>query len=882
MPVRSILFLVLLIGSVHAASAQPIRIQADAAPLVQVLDTLRAQSGLDFVFAQRLVRDRTATCTYVGTERQVALRCVLDGTGLAAERVRRGQYVLVPSDTASASPGASPNDTAHPRVALSGYVTDAKTGETLPGAHIYLTSLEAGTITNRVGYFALPALPIGRYALRISYVGYRTVDTTLTAGRIPHDIALQPSAVSSDGVVVETDPTSPSESSRLPGMMTVALNRMDQLPSLGEPDLFKALQWTPNIRKSAVISGGLSVRGADPDQNLYLLDGAPVYHPWHAFSLISTFQTGTLQNTNVYRGSFPASLGGRLSSVLDAQMKDGRRDDSRAVAALSVLSGRFRIETPVTSKTSFMLSGRRSYLDKLIGDTHPVADGNGRRDTLRTGYYFFDTSAKIAHRFRPGHRLSLSVYRGRDDLDLRLPFDLSLDFSDWLRPADLFFEVDQSWENRVVSLQHQYLHDDRLFITTTGYYSGYRANENAFVQPTATASLASQYAVDLDDAGIHTSVEYYHSVAHHLRAGIQLSRLRFDSMLDNVIRRSAGTADSLSQRSPLDAFEAVAYLQDQWNPTPRWTLQPGLRVSYFSGTHDINVRPRLSARYAVHPRWLIVSGAVGLHVQYLHQLRDRFSLAYDLVSSRWVPSGNGIRPASSRQFQVGLQSQPRRSLTLNLTGYGRTTRNLLVPEDPFQNKDDLQGPGVEVGALLGQYTEADGRAFGVEASARLEHKAWTLRTGVATGRTFVRVPTQTGDRWRVADLDVPLSIRSVLTWSRGAWETTLAAEVRSGYPLTVPEARFRVGDPTDDTPLTFLARPQVNNGRLPTYARLDAAVRYRFRLLTARWNARLNLFNVLNRTNVVSRTFAPTDLGVDVENQRGLPILPLLELEMTL
>ena len=132
--------------------------------------------------------------------------------------------------------------------------------------------------------------------------------------------------------------------------------------------------------------------------------------------------------------------GGRLSAVLDAQMKDGSRQEPKAVAALSVLSGRFRIETPLTASTSFMLSGRRSYVDKLIGRRHPVTGPNGRRDTLRTGYYFFDTSAKLSHRFGPNHRLSLSYYHGRDDLDLRLPFDLSLDFSSWLRPADLLFE----------------------------------------------------------------------------------------------------------------------------------------------------------------------------------------------------------------------------------------------------------------------------------------------------------------------------------------------------------------------------------------------------------------------------------------------------------
>jgi hypothetical protein len=876
---RFVSLVVLLLCGAHGAWAQPLRIEADGIPLEQALDQLRDRASLDIVFANRLVEGRTARCTYRGNDRRAALRCVLSETGLRAERVRRGQYVIVASERAPTGGGSLPSA---PRVDLTGYVKDAQTGVRLPGAHVYLSALDAGTTTNSVGYFAIPSLPPGTYRVRVSYLGYETLDTTLTARAAAATLALTPTPITSEGVVVEAGPSDSDDASRPPGMMNVALDRVEQLPSLGEPDLFKALQWTPNIRKSAVVSGGLSIRGADPDQNLYLLDGAPVYHPWHAFSLISTFQTGTLQSTTFYRGSFPASVGGRLSAVLDAQMKDGRRDDTRAVAALSVLSGRFRIEAPVTSKTSFMLSGRRSYLDKLIGRTHPVTDATGRRDTLRTGYYFYDTSAKVTHQFAPGHRLSVSYYRGRDDLDLRLPFDLSLDFSSWLRPADLFFEVDQSWENRVLSVQHRFLPRDDVFVSTTAYYSGYRADENAFVQPTSSASLASLYSVDLDDMGVQANVDYYRSVTHHVQGGVRLSGLRFRSTLDSQIRRSAGTVDTLAQRSPLDAMQAAAYLQDAWSPSPRWTVQPGVRLSYFSGGDRWHLRPRLSLRYAAHPRWLVLRGAVGMHVQYLHRLRDRYSLAYDLVSSRWVPSGDAIRPSSNTQVQVGFNSHPWPALTLDLTGYARRTKHLLVPKDAFQTRDGLQGPGVEVAALLGQYTEADGRAFGVESTARLEHDAWTLRAGLALGRTFVNVPTDAGRRWRAADLDVPVSARTALTWSHGPWETTLAAELRSGYPITIPEARFRVGDPVAEEPTTFLSRPQVNNGRLPTYARVDASILYRFRLLTASWEARLNLFNVLNRGNVVSRTFAPTDTGVEVSSQRGLPLLPLLELEMTL
>lgn len=861
-------------GSADVRAQAPINIQVENTPLQRALDELRRQTDLDLIYADRLVEGRQSTCSYEGADRRAALECVLRGTGVGAERVRRRQYVLVRA--------RSRNDQPEAELAISGHILDAETSERLPGAHVYLTDLKAGTVTNQDGYFVVPDLPRGRYDVRISFLGYRSVDTTFVAGGGPYRIQLAASPIESQGIVVEAGASGLDENTRLPGMMAVALDRVDRLPSFGEPDLFRALQWTPGIRKTGVVSGGLSVRGGDPDQNLYLLDGAPVYHPWHAFSLISTFQTGTLRSTNLYRGSFPVEHGGRLSTVLDAHMKDGSRESPKAVAALSVLSGRFRIETPITASTSFMLSGRRSYVDKLLGRRHPVVDASGRRDTLRTGYYFFDTSAKLTHEFSPTHRLSLSYYHGRDDLDLRLPFDLSLDFSDWLRPADLLFEVAQNWDNRVLSAQDRYLMAEDLFVTTTAYYSGYRAQEASFVQPTTTASLTSDYRVHLHDAGLRVDVDFHESLMHEIQGGVEVSTLQFESTLDSELQRSSGTVTRRYQGSQLGAIKVAGYVQDKWTPTPRWTVQPGVRASYFSGGNHVRLAPRLSAQYAVDPQWLVVDASAGVHVQYLHRLRDRFSLAYDLVSSRWIPSSDRVRPATGLQLGLGATSHINPRWMVELNAYARGTHHFLVPADVFREKDGIEGPGIEVGALLGQYVDGSERAFGLELSSSYERGAWNLRVGVSTGRTFVRAPGRQGIRWRPSDLDVPVSVRSAVSWEGRHLSATLATDVRSGFPVTVPTARYRLGDSLGDDPTTYLYRPEVNNGRLPSYVRLDLSVGYHFQWLSADWQATVDVFNVTNRDNVLDQTYQPTSSGVNVNRQIGLPVLPLLELEMEL
>ncbi len=870
--------MVLLSAVGTVATAQSL-ISVDAeAPLPEVLETLRTTTSLDLVYAERLVRDRRTTCAYSGENAREALFCALQATGLDAERIRRNQYVLV------AAPDESAKDTtayADRRAAITGRVRDAESGEPLPGANIVMRDMQAGTSTDRNGYFVLSSLPPGPYRIRISYLGYAATDTMLTAGGSSASIALRPKSIEAQGVVVNDRLTSVAAQEPMAGRVAVELDQIDALPSLGESDLLTSLQWTPGVRRSGIVSGGLSVRGASTDQNLYLLEDAPIYHPWHAFSLISTFQTETLKRTTLYRGAFPVEHGGRLSAVVDAQLKDGNRTEPRARAALSALSGRFYVESPLSSSTSFMISGRQSYIDRIVGREHAVEQG-GRRDTMRTGYVFYDTSAKLTTQFNDRNRLSVSYYHGRDDVDLRLPFDLSLDFSSWLRPTDLFFEIDQDWSNRMVSAQYQGIPAPSVVINATGYYSGYRANEASFVQPTTAASLTSDYAVSVDDVGLKGEVNLHSSMAHQWKLGGKVSHLTFASALTSEIRRTTTSTETQEQATNRRAVQLSGYAQHTWMPTSRLEVQSGARLSYFSSGQHLHLRPRLNAQYIVHPQYLTLQGGVSGQVQALQRLRDRFSLAYDLVSTRWVPADGTVEPAESWQATAGARSRPWQSLLVEGNIYTRYSRNTLIPEDNTRTKDGLQGPGIELGALLGQYTAARERAFGTEIELRWERGHWRIQQSASLSRTFVRTPTENENRYRPADLDIPWSTRGAVTWQPGPLEVTLAGTLRSGYPLSTPVARYRVGDGTDAEPITFLHRPYTNNDRLPMYGRLDASVGYRFDALGAVWQARVHLHNALNYRNVVGRTYETVGTDVRPNDQRGLPILPLFELQLSL
>lgn len=856
---RTVVLGMMLVLPCRSLSAQAIQLEWDAVPLRAALLEFAAAQHLDIVFSERQVDGRRVSCSYAGDSVAEAMACLISGHGLRAERVRRRQFVLLSGSDA-------------PTASIRGFVSDGATGEPLPRAHVYVPRLRIGAVTNEAGYFALASLPPGNFLIRVSYVGFAPLDTTLEAGKAASRLALLAVSVQDGELVVEAE-----RSLAEPGLLDVPVRALRTFPAFpGEPDLLQALQWLPGVRRAGSAFSGIIVRGGQPDQNLYLLDGAPVYHPWHAFSLISLFQPETFKQIRLYQGSFPAEYGGRLSAVLDAELRDGGRGESRALVAIGALSGRFIVEQPLGRGVSVMASGRRSYLDRILGTRHAVEEA-GVRDTLRTGYYFYDLSGKVTWRLSERNRLSVSAYSGNDVFDVRLPFELSPDIRSWLKPASLFFEIDTHWGTSLVSARHQFLYSDRLFLTATGYVSRYRADEGIVIRPAESSSVRSDYAVDLRDAGLKLDVDYYPGLAHRVRAGLRLVARSFFSSLDAHVQRSPGSVDLSADESDVGALELVAYLQDVWQPVPGLEVRPGLRASTLRGGSLVGLAPRLGLQYT--------SGAVtwrasaGRHIQYLHRIRDRHSLLYDLVSTRWVAAAGAVEPSTSINISAGLERRTASGVVASADAYLHRAAGVLLPRDVFQFKDGLEGPGIEVGTLLGQYARGSARAYGLELVLRREAGPWQGWFSYGLGRSETRAP---GAGYRPIRFDVPQEMRSALARSLGAWTFSFAAIWRTGLPLTVPVARYAIGSPLDEEPTRYLYRPAVNNGRLPPYLRFDVLGAYEFDWTWAHLRFQVQAYNFTNRRNVINRIYQPDDAGSVAErDRRGLPILPLFEIRAT-
>lgn len=866
------------LGPIAISYAQNISVDVSAESLSQALESFKVKYGVDFVYAQRQVDGRLATCNYRGSDFATALVCMLSGHDLQAVRLKRRQYVLV-----DVVKDASDQVEEIKLGALHGFVVDSLSEETLPSAHVYLPRLSIGSVTNEAGYYAIPSLPPRKYRTIISFLGYATLDTLLEVGGEPTTIRLERQTLGAETILVSSDRR--NSHGVEPGIRQIPVNRISKLPGFpGEADLLQSLRWFPSVQRVGTNQGGLVVRGAEPDQIQYLIDGAPVYHMWHIAGILSVYQPGAFKDVRLYRGTFPAEHGGRLSAVLDAEIKDGTRDKITGLAGVGLFTGRLFVEGPVTKDLSFMISGRRSYLDRIIGRRHPVSDGE-ILDTMRTGIYLYDISTKLAWRPSAKQRLTVGVYGSSDDLDIRLPVDLTalgsassiLPLKNWLRPSSLVFEFDTRWSNRLISARYQYLHTDRLFVSATAYGTSYRAHEHIFIRPTTNSSVNSEYGVDILDIGVKLDIDYYLSPIHHIRAGIVIAQRTFSSDLDALILQTNTLSESVDEHSELDNTEIVLYAQDIWSPTSRLQIQPGLRISQLRGREDLRLSPRLGIRYDLNQ--IILRMSTGINVQYLHQVRDRYSVLYDLISYRWVPASRSVKPSYSYHASVGGSVLLGSSFTADVSLYIHLTHGLLLPRNEEQSRDRLLGPGIEIGAILGQYTRGKAVAHGLEAHLQYERGGSLLWVSYAAGRSRSRAPELGEKQFRPGRFDIPQQLQIVLQHTKKHWSYGVNGNWRSGYPITVPEARYAAGDPLSEVPQRFLYFPKINNGRLPPYINYGLQGAYRLNVGDAVVQVQLELNNITFRRNVTGRVYDPTlPEKVSITSRKGFPAYPLLEI----
>ena len=712
---------------------------------------------------------------------------------------------------------------------IQGYVLDGTSGEPLLQANVAVAGTGRGTSTNQAGYYTLTNLEAGSYTLMVSYLGYRTArrEVTLASGEDRRlDIELTPADILMEEVTVSDEG---SEEERDVGVNELSTEMIKQLPAVLAPDVFRSLQLLPGVKAASDYSSGLYIRGGSPDQTLILLDRTTVYSPSHFFGLFSTFNPDAIKDVRLYKGGYPAEYGGRLGSVVDIRNKDGNRREMEGVASVGLLSSRAMVEGP-SPGGSWMLAVRRSTLEPLLAVLNEQ-----EVEGIPSSFYFYDVNGKVNVDPSENDRLSLSFYTGSDALNISLFDDEAA--------------LDLTYGNRTVSLDWTRILSEKLFSNLTLTGSHYASEPILEV-----AGTTIRQHVEIGDYSAKGDLEYVASDQHVLEAGFWSGHFSFGYQNE--------FDDQVTFSPELRSFYGDAYVQDTYEPSSRWQIRGGLRISYFGAGRFLRLAPRLSLEFRPVSSVRLQAG-YGRYNQFLTLVsRGGFS-GFDF----WLTADEGVPPSYGDQFVAGVKTDLGRGLQLDLEGYYRTMRDLFR-QDPFLT-DAAGVPYPDI------FQFGRGFAYGVEALLRKRQGPLSGFVAYTYGRTRRRFPEINEGAYYPPKYDRTHDVNVVMNYDiTSSWRATGVFTYATGQPYTRPSQQYKLlNDPFQSTPRDVMVAP-FNNQRLPPYHRLDLGVSKRGRFFGfADYEAQFQVINIYKRRNIWFYNFNFT--GQNTVERQEVPQIPV-------
>ncbi|MFT7113588.1 MAG: outer membrane receptor for ferrienterochelin and colicin [Candidatus Azotimanducaceae bacterium] len=532
-------------------------------------------------------------------------------------------------------------------ITISGYVKDAANGETMLGVNVVEPIRLLGATTNTYGFYTI-SVPKGDIQLSYSFIGYKTERLQFTANSdtsINVEISVASEVL---GEVVLTAEETIEKKVEM-SVIDVPIAQIQKLPALmGEVDVMKTLQLLPGVQSGGEGTSGLYVRGGSPDQNLILLDGVPVYNASHLFGFFSVFNADAIKNVKLTKGGFPAQYGGRLSSVLEIDMKEGNSKEFKGSASIGLVASKLTLEGPIgkNEKTSYIISGRRTYIDALAQPFIALAEPGSR-----FGYYFGDLNAKINHTFSDKDRLFLSVYTGIDR------FYGKFKYKDSYEETKEEFGLD--WGNLTSAFRWNHIINNRLFSNLTATFTRYQFSVDGLdsykdLSTNDVEEFSFKFLSDIIDYGMKYDLEYHPDNDHTIRFGANVVNHSFRPGAIQINQSGGGEElDSLLELSEnRKALESYIYAGDEWDVNPRLRLSGGLHFSLYNlkSTTYTSLQPRFSGRFLLTDEWAFKASYAEMQ-QYLHLLS---SSGAGLPTDLWVGSTEDTPPQTSRQVAIGV------------------------------------------------------------------------------------------------------------------------------------------------------------------------------------------------------------------------------------
>ncbi|MBX2906074.1 MAG: TonB-dependent receptor [Taibaiella sp.] len=684
---------------------------------------------------------------------------------------------------------------------ISGRISSATTGETLPGTVVKLADGSVGTVSNEYGFYSL-TLKAGPRNIDVSAIGLQPVsfsinlshDTTINVelGRQPKDLK---------EVVITSKSKGRDLAMPQTGVEKLSVNDIKTIPVLlGEKDVIKVAQLLPGIKSAGDGNSGFYVRGGSGDQNLIQLDEATVYNASHLLGFFSTFNSDAIKDVTIYKSGMPAQYGGRLSSVMDVRMNDGNNKDYNVSGGIGLISSRLNIEGPIQKdKSSFLVSGRRTYADMFLALSD---DPRLNNNTL----YFYDLNAKMNYSLGAKDRIYLSGYFGKDKLGVGETFGLA-------------------WGNSTGTARWNHIFNNKLFSNTSLIYSNYdytisiQNGGNNF-------NIFSQ----IRDYNIKEDLSWYPNNANSVKVGF--------SSIYHTIRPGEITASDESAINDLiqqkrHSLENAIFATNTWKASPRISVTYGVRLTAFTvlGAGDfyeidnagqvadtlsyqsgqavktyINPEPRVALSYSITENSSIKT-SYARNIQNLHLISNSTS---SNPTDKWVASTNNIKPEISDQVSLGWYKDLKEgAYELTIESYYKAMQNQI----DYRNGANVFSSSVPIDAQL---LYGVGRAYGIEFLIKKKVGAFTGWVGYTLSKTERKINGINDNKWYNARQDRTHDIAVVGMYELNKkWSFSANWIYYTGDAITFPTGKYRVDG------RTVYYYTDRNGYRMPNYHRLD-------------------------------------------------------------
>lgn len=719
---------------------------------------------------------------------------------------------------------------------ISGYVEDKLSGEKLLGANIYNEYNLTSTTSNTYGFYSI-TLAEGVVKLVVSFVGYKRYeqdidlksDTTVLIKLLP--------SIEIEEVKIEAPKREYKTRSQL-SLINVSSKEVNKIPALlGEVDLLKSLQLMPGVQTGTEGSSGLVVRGGGTDQNLIILDGVPVYNVNHLFGFFSVFNASAIKDVSLYKSGFPARYGGRASAVIDINMKEGNNKEFKGEGSIGLISSKFTFEGPIKNEnTSFIVSGRRTYLDILA---KPFLTTKKESRTSKYGYYFYDLNMKINHRFSDKSRLFLSSYLGNDVFKYNLA-QKNVD-------SETQNNYVLKWGNITTNLRWNYMVNNKLFANTTLSYSNYRfsiGSENKLTEYEGANENTTNNSLDflngIYDLSTKVDFDYFPNRFHSIKFGTGYYNHTF---VPSSFAQKKDPGRDTSNTVRISGHEAFLYFEDELSISQKVNINAGFYYSFFqSGKKNyFHLQPRVSVKYAP---WSNVAfkASYSKMVQYLQtNSYSSISLPIDL----WVPSTDSLRPVRSDNYSLGIDYRYANKYSLGAEGFYKSMKDVIefkegsAPSTDFLN-DIVQGTGWSYGFEF-MLRKNVGKTTGW-LSYTWSH-SWRKFDGISFNQKF----PYKYDRRHDISLVVMHKFNDRIDIS-GSWV------FGTGNAMSLSTVKY-ISNFALESGIQEFQKPHIqeygsrNNYRMPNYHRMDIGVNFHKekKRITRTWS--FGAYNIYNRQN---------------------------------